>query len=184
METKMIHSGNHRRINATTIILMGCHSLRINSLKGRNQTPMSNIHVPTTIDSDGQLPSYAHDGDAGADLRSIEDVTLEPFKPTLVHTGVHVELPAGKLMWITPRSGLAVKHGISIVNAPGLIDSGYRGEIGVALINLTTEPFHIGKGERIAQAVVQDYDTVSYDLTDALAESERGEGGFGSTGVQ
>lgn len=146
---------------------------------------MSNIHVPTTIDSDGyQLPSYAHDGDAGADLRSIEDVTLEPFKPILVHTGVHVELPAGKLMWITPRSGLAVKHGISIVNAPGLIDSGYRGEIGVALINLTTEPFHIGKGERIAQAVVQDYDTVSYDLTDALAESERGEGGFGSTGVQ
>lgn len=145
---------------------------------------MTNIHVPTTIDGGGSLPSYAHEGDAGADLRSIEDVTLEPFRPTLVHTGVHVELPAGKLMWITPRSGLAVKHGISIINAPGLIDSGYRGELGVALINLTNEPFRINRGERIAQAVVQDYDIVSYDLTDVLADSERGEGGFGSTGVQ
>lgn len=148
------------------------------------RTGESRLTVPVMLDDGGMLPSYAHDGDAGADLRSIEDVTLEPFTPTLVHTGVHVELPEGTLMWITPRSGLAIKHGISIVNAPGLIDSGYRGEIMVALINLMPTPFDIKRGERIAQAVVQNYHTVEYRITDALGDSERGDGGFGSTGTE
>ncbi len=129
-------------------------------------------------------PSYATASSAGMDLKANldESVTLSPLERAMVPTGIFIELPEGFEAQIRPRSGLAAKHGISIVNAPGTIDADYRGEIKVLLVNLSSEPFEINPGERIAQMVVARYEKVEWQEVDELEESARGTGGFGSTG--
>ena len=129
-------------------------------------------------------PSYATPLSAGMDLRAAmeQSVTLAPLERALVPTGLYVELPEGYEMQIRPRSGLAAKHGITVLNSPGTIDADYRGEIKVILVNLSNEPFVINPGERIAQLVVAKYEKVEWDEVEVLDETERGEGGFGSTG--
>lgn len=127
--------------------------------------------------------SYAYDGDAGADLRARIGLTLAPGHRALVPTGVAIALPAGMAGLVHPRSGLAARHGITVLNAPGVIDSGYRGEIQVNLINTDArEPFTIQRGDRIAQLIVQRVEHVQFTLVDALGASERGESGHGSSG--
>ena len=130
------------------------------------------------------LPSYATPFSAGMDLRANleQPVTLVPLERAMIPTGLHIELPAGYEAQVRPRSGLAAKHGISIVNAPGTIDADYRGEIKVILVNLSNDPFTIEAGERIAQMVVARHETVEWEPVEELAESQRGSGGFGSTG--
>ena len=130
------------------------------------------------------LPAYATALSAGMDLRAHleQPVTLAPLERAMVPTGLHIELPAGYEAQVRPRSGLAAKHGISIVNAPGTIDADYRGEIRVILVNLSNEPFTIEPGERIAQMVVARHETVEWEPVEELEESQRGSGGFGSTG--
>ena len=132
----------------------------------------------------GEVPSYARQGDAGADLRATEDMTIYPGERKLVPTGVYMALPEGYVGLIHPRSGLAFNYGITVLNTPGTIDSGYRGEIKVLLINLGhfDRPFEIKAGDRIAQLVIQKYETAQFHLVDSLDETDRGEGGFGSTG--
>jgi len=131
-----------------------------------------------------QAPKYAHDGDAGADLVCIEDVTLAPGERSLVATGVAIGLPAGYVGLVHPRSGLANKHGIGIVNTPGTIDSGYRGELKVCLINLDpAEPVTLPAGSRIAQLVIQEVTTAQFIQVQELDETERSDKGFGSTGI-
>lgn len=130
------------------------------------------------------LPNYAHPGDAGADLHAAEAVVLGPGTRALVGTGVSIALPDGFAAFVVPRSGLAVKHGITIVNAPGTVDAGYRGEIKVSLLNTDlSEPFSIAVGDRIAQLIVMPVVRASFIAVDKLPGSQRGEGGFGSTGV-
>lgn len=130
------------------------------------------------------VPSYAHPGDAGLDLYAAEDVELAPFERALVPTGVQVAIPRGCAGFVQPKSGLALKHGLSIVNTPGLIDSGYRGEIGVIVINLDPrERIAIRKGQKIAQLVIQKVEEVAVSVVEELDETPRGAGGFGSTGV-
>lgn len=131
-----------------------------------------------------EAPSYATGQSAGMDLRAdiTESVTLGPLQRELIPTGLHIELPAGFEAQIRPRSGLAVKHGISLVNTPGTIDADYRGEIKVILVNLSSEPFTVNPGERIAQMVVARHERVEWEEVEVLEESARGEGGFGSTG--
>ena len=130
------------------------------------------------------LPNYAHPGDAGADLHAAEAVVLAPGTRALVGTGVSIALPDGFAAFVVPRSGLAVKHGITIVNAPGTVDAGYRGEIKVSLLNTDlSEPFSIAVGDRIAQLIVMPVARASFITVDKLPGSQRGEGGFGSTGV-
>ncbi len=131
-----------------------------------------------------EAPSYAHPGDAGADLRSAEAVRLEPGERRLVGTGVSIALPEGYAAFVVPRSGLAAKHGITIVNAPGTVDAGYRGEIKVALLNTDREAaFDIAVGDRIAQMIVMPVPRARFIPVETLPDSVRGEGGFGSTGV-
>ena len=135
------------------------------------------------LDAGLPLPSYAHPGDAGADLMTTVDVTLKPFERRLVPTGVALALPEGYVGLVHPRSGLAARHGLSIVNAPGTIDAGYRGEINVCLVNLDpTTPIRLVRGDRIAQLVVQRHERASFVEVDALPGSVRGTGGYGSTG--
>lgn len=129
------------------------------------------------------LPRRAHRGDAGADLYSTEDVSIAPGERVLVGTGIALALPLGTVGLIHPRSGLAAKHGLSIVNAPGTVDADYRGEIKVCLINLDPrESINISRGDRIAQLVVQRVELVDFEEVDSLDETVRGEGGHGSTG--
>ena len=130
-----------------------------------------------------KIPTYANRGDAGLDLYSDNNFLLIPGDRALVKTGIAIELPEGYEMQIRPRSGLSLKHGITVLNAPGTIDSGYRGEIGVVLYNASRVPFEVRQGERIAQGVIAAY--VSADLVEvyALDESERGTSGFGDSGV-
>lgn len=136
------------------------------------------------LDSSIPLPSYAHPGDAGLDLYAAEDVRLKPFERKLVSTGIKVEIPYGYAGFVQPKSGRAVREGLSIVNTPGLIDSGYRGEVKVILINLDPDnEITIKKGEKIAQLVIQKVEEARVVEVDELSESSRGEGGFGSTGV-
>jgi dUTP pyrophosphatase len=135
------------------------------------------------LDADLPLPSYAHRGDAGADLHTTVDVTLAPGERALVPTGLSIALPDGYVALVHPRSGLAARSGLSIVNAPGTIDAGYRGEIKVCLINLDPrEPVVLRRGDRIAQLVVQRFERATFVEVEALPESVRGEGGYGSTG--
>lgn len=130
------------------------------------------------------LPAYATALSAGMDLRAnlAQPLVLGTLERALVPTGLHIELPAGYEAQIRPRSGLAAKHGISIVNAPGTIDADYRGEIKVVLVNLSKDPFTVNPGERIAQMVVARHEQVVWEAVDSLEESGRGSGGFGSTG--
>lgn len=129
------------------------------------------------------LPDYAHAGDAGLDLYSAHPVTLQPFERALVPTGIAVAIPEGYAGFVQPRSGLAIRHGLSLVNTPGLIDSHYRGEIKVIAINLDpTTPVEIARGEKIAQLVIAPVARVQLVETGELDETARGEGGFGSTG--
>lgn len=131
-----------------------------------------------------ELPSYAYDGDAGLDLRSNEDVTLEPFERRLVATGLAIAIPDGYAGFVQPRSGLALREGLSMANTPGLIDAHYRGELKVCAINLDPHnPIHIERGERIAQLVIQKVPVVELEEVDELDETDRGCGGFGSSGV-
>lgn len=134
--------------------------------------------------SNNPLPHYATTGSAGMDLRAnIEaPITLAPLERKVIPTGLFMELPMGYEAQIRPRSGLALKKGLSIPNAPGTIDSDYRGEIGVILINLSNQSIDITPEERIAQMVIAKYEQVTWESVTALAESERGEGGYGSTG--
>lgn len=132
------------------------------------------------------LPQYATPLSAGLDLRANLDapITLQPMERRLVPTGLRIALPEGYEAQVRPRSGLALKHGITLLNTPGTIDADYRGEIGVIMVNLSTEPFTIADGERIAQLVIARYEQAEWLETDALNETERGEGGFGHTGKQ
>ncbi|HUA71705.1 MAG TPA: dUTP diphosphatase [Solirubrobacteraceae bacterium] len=135
------------------------------------------------LDDRAQLPTRAHPGDAGLDLYSLEDGVLGPGERASVRTGIAIEVPDGQAGLVLPRSGLAARQGIAIVNAPGLIDSGYRGEIRVLLLNTDRErPFVIAKGDRIAQLVLVRVETPDIIEVDELAISERGAGGFGSSG--
>ncbi len=130
-----------------------------------------------------QLPRFAHDGDAGADLTACEAVSLPPGGRALVATGFSVAIPDGHAGLVLPRSGLAIRSGVTVINAPGLIDSGYRGEVKVALVNHSAETFDIAPGDRIAQLVVIEVKRPVYVSVDDLDETTRGEAGFGSTGV-
>ena len=130
------------------------------------------------------LPSYAHPGDAGADLHSSQALVLAPGERALVGTGVSIALPDGFAAFVVPRSGLAFKHGITIVNAPGTVDAGYRGEIKVTLLNTDqTTPYAIAVGDRIAQIIIMPVSRATFIPVDRLPGSQRGEGGFGSTGL-
>lgn len=130
-----------------------------------------------------RVPAYAHPGDAGADLHAAESLVLAPGERATVGTGVSIALPDGHVAFVVPRSGLAFKHGITIVNAPGTVDAGYRGEIKVALLNTDRhESYSIEAGDRIAQLVIMPVARARFVEVDELPESRRGEGGFGSTG--
>ncbi len=131
----------------------------------------------------GYEPNYAHPGDAGADLCASESLTLQSGQRATVGTGVSIALPDGYVAFVVPRSGLAFKHGITIVNSPGTVDAGYRGEIKVSLLNTdATEPFQISEGDRIAQMIVMPVSQAKFVRVERLPGSDRGEGGFGSTG--
>ena len=147
---------------------------------------MDNIEVKIVNTSGHALPAYATALSAGMDVRAhlSEPVVLPPLGRALIPTGLRVQLPAGYEMQLRPRSGLALKHGVTLANAPGTIDADYRGEIGVILINLSSEPFTVNDGERICQMVVAPYTQVQWQPTDTLDDSERGAGGFGHTGVK
>ena len=145
---------------------------------------MSNITVNIKrLDPTVELPKYAHPSDAGLDLCSNEDCVLKPFERCLVSTGLAIALPDGYAGFVQPRSGLAIKQGLSIVNTPGLIDAHYRGELKVILINLDPiNNIQINKGDRIAQLVILPFLAAEFAEADALDETDRGAGGFGSTG--
>jgi dUTP pyrophosphatase len=135
------------------------------------------------LDDGVELPHYAHPGDAGADLRTTVDVTLAPGERALVPTGIAIALPVGYAAFVQPRSGLAARCGLSLVNSPGTIDAGYRGEIKVLLINLDpAEPIRLSRGDRVAQMVIQAVEQADFRVVDALPDSARGTGGYGSTG--
>ena len=129
------------------------------------------------------LPSYAHEGDAGMDLSSVEEVTVPPHGRALVATGLAIELPLGTEAQVRPRSGMAAKYGITVLNAPGTIDAGYRGEIKVILLNTDVAEFRVEPGMRIAQLVVAPVAQVQVSWTEQLGESDRGTSGFGSSGI-
>lgn len=132
------------------------------------------------------LPQYETALAAGLDVRAniTESITLGPLERTLIPTGLFIELPEGYEMQVRPRSGLAAKHGLSLVNAPGTIDADYRGEIKVILVNLSNTPYELKPGERVAQLVVSQFTRVEWEPVEELGETERGTGGFGSTGVK
>ena len=146
---------------------------------------MDFVKVKIVNISDMDLPQYETDGSAGMDLRANleEDIVLKPLERALVPTGLSIELPKGYEAQVRPRSGLSIKKGITLVNAVGTIDSDYRGEIRVPLINLSNETFTVSKGDRIAQMIIAKYSKVTWIDCDDLDETDRGCGGFGSTGV-
>jgi dUTP pyrophosphatase len=136
--------------------------------------------------SKNDLPKYETLFSAGMDVRAnlIESICLNPLERKLIPTGIFLEIPAGFECQVRPRSGLAFKNGITVLNSPGTIDADYRGEVGVLLINLSTEPFVIENGERIAQLVFSKVEQIEFELVGTLSETDRGTGGFGSTGVK
>ena len=144
------------------------------------------LKVPVINKSKHALPEYATPLAAGLDLRANleEPIVLKPLERALVPTGIFMELPAGFEAQVRPRSGLAAKNGVSVLNSPGTIDADYRGEIKVILVNLSNEPFTVNDGERIAQLVVAKHEQISWVATEELASSERGSGGFGHTGTK
>ena len=147
---------------------------------------MDKVTVKIINKSNNPLPQYSTPYSAGMDLRANleEAVTLQPLERKLIPTGLFIELPEGYECQIRPRSGLALKHGISVLNSPGTVDADYRGEIGVILVNLSNEPFTVNPGERICQMVVARHSTVEWECVEQLAESERSSGGFGHTGAK
>lgn len=140
------------------------------------------MYIPSVMTDDKLSPTYANPGDAGADLRSSIDKTVLSGQTDIIPTGVSVAIPKGYVGFITPRSGLAAKHGITVLNAPGTIDSGYRGELKVIIHNTSDEPFEIKKYDRIGQLVLVPFIHAHFTPVDSLDDSERGQGGFGSTG--
>jgi len=148
--------------------------------------PTQKLFVKRLDDStaDIALPSYATDHSSGLDLRTSEDVILQPGEYKLIPTGVAIEIPEGFEGQVRPRSGLALKYGIACLNSPGTIDSDYRGEVKVLLINLGKEVVRFGRGERIAQLIISSYERVEVELVEDLAESGRSTGGFGHTGTR
>ncbi|SEC43218.1 dUTP pyrophosphatase [Tenacibaculum sp. MAR_2009_124] len=143
------------------------------------------MNVQIINKSKHEIPTYETEGSAGMDLRAnIEEaITLKPLERTIVKTGLFIALPIGFEAQVRPRSGLAAKKGITVLNAPGTVDADYRGEIGVILVNLSNENFTINDGERIAQLVIAKHERVTWEQVTTLDETERGAGGFGSTGV-
>lgn len=155
-------------------------------MHSKGSTDMANVvELPIKLlDESLEMPTYAYPGDAGLDLRSAESFILKPFERKTVPCGIALAIPQGFAGLVIPRSGLASKHGISIVNAPGLIDANYRGEIKVVLINLDSEAtFAVQRGDRIAQLVITEVPTVNLEPTETLPETQRGAGGFGSSGL-
>lgn len=144
------------------------------------------IQVKVINKGNQQLPTYATPQSAGMDLRASikEPVALHPFERRLIGTGLHIQLPVGYEAQIRPRSGLALKHGITVLNSPGTVDADYRGEVKVLLINLSNEDFIINPSERIAQMVIAKHEQAEFDPVLALDETDRGEGGYGHTGVK
>ena len=136
--------------------------------------------------SQHELPNYETLASAGMDLRSniSEAITLQPLERAIIKTGLFLELPIGFEAQVRPRSGLAAKNGVTVLNAPGTIDADYRGEVGVILVNLSNVPFTIENGERIAQMIIAKHERAEWELVAKLSSTERGEGGFGSTGVK
>ncbi|MDX1363450.1 MAG: dUTP diphosphatase [Arenibacter latericius] len=136
--------------------------------------------------SEHPLPHYETIASAGMDLRAnlTEAVTLKPMERTIIKTGLFIELPIGVEAQVRPRSGLAAKKGVTVLNAPGTIDADYRGEIGVILVNLSNETFIVENGERIAQLVIAKHERAEWNQVEVLSETSRGEGGFGSTGIK
>lgn len=147
---------------------------------------MKEIEVKIVNHSNNPLPEYSTKDSAGMDLRAMldEPVTLRPLERALIPTGLHIQLPEGYECQIRPRSGLALKKGITVLNTPGTIDADYRGEIKIILINLSSEPFTIENGERICQMVIKEYVKATLTQVDDLDDTERGAGGFGHTGVK
>ena len=143
---------------------------------------------PTQIDysykSVNPEPKYHYGSDSGFDLRANEKVILEPFGRALIPTGLHIDVPQRTEVQVRPKSGLALKKGITVLNAPGTIDADYRGEIGVILVNLSNEDFTIENGERIAQLVIAKHERANWEEVEVLEETDRGSGGFGSTGLK
>lgn len=135
------------------------------------------------IHPEATLPAYAHEGDAGMDVRSVEELEILPGARALVHTGLVMMLPPGWEAQVRPRSGLALKHGVTVLNTPGTIDAGYRGEVGVILANFGSEPFRVAKGDKVAQIVVAPVVRAGIVEAAEVDDTERGAGGFGSTGV-
>ena len=143
------------------------------------------MNIRIVNQSPHELPSYETLASAGMDLRAHTDtpITLQPMERSLIKTGLFIELPVGIEAQVRPRSGLALKKGITVLNSPGTIDADYRGEIGVILINLSNEPFTINNGDRIAQLVIAKHERADWKQVESLTETERGAGGFGSTGT-
>lgn len=153
----------------------------------QNKTTLSNMtEVKVVNKGHQQLPAYATEQSAGMDLRANidEPITLHSLERRLIPTGLHIALPKGMEAQIRPRSGLALKHGITVLNSPGTIDADYRGEVMVLLINFSDKDFVINDGERIAQMVIARYEQVEFKTVEELDETERGEGGYGHTGVK
>ena len=143
------------------------------------------LHIKVINKGHQQLPAYATPQSAGMDLRANLDtpVVIKPMERKLIGTGLHIALPVGYEAQVRPRSGLALKHGITVLNTPGTVDADYRGEIMVLLVNLSSEDFTVNDGERIAQMVIARHEQGEFSVVDELDETERGEGGYGHTGV-
>ncbi len=147
-------------------------------------TPDSQVIVKIKrLVPEAKLPRYEHPGDSGADLVAVTDCILQPMQWFAVPTGISAEVPVGFELQVRPKSSLALKHGVTVLNTPGTVDAGYRGEIKVILLNLGPEPFHINKGQKIAQLVVAPVAWGQFEEVDSLTESRRSSGGFGSTGI-
>ena len=137
------------------------------------------------INKDIELPKYQHFGeDAGLDLHAAEELTIKSGEYKLIKTGLKIAVPRGYAAFVYPRSGLALKKGVTVLNADGVIDSGYRGEVGVILINHGAEDFNVNFNDRIAQLIIQQVNTIEWNEVESLSESQRGEGGFGHTGIK
>ncbi|MAG21961.1 MAG: dUTP diphosphatase [Candidatus Diapherotrites archaeon] len=136
------------------------------------------------LSKDVKMPGYAHAGDAGVDLYATQETSIEPGAIALVPTGIKIALPEGFEAQVRPKSGLALNHGLTVLNTPGTIDAGYRGEIGVIIVNHGKEEFKIEKGKKIAQMVFNKVEKAELEEVDELDETQRGEGGFGSTGLE
>lgn len=146
---------------------------------------MGKVIVKIINKSNNGLPTYADNGAAGMDLKANleESIVLKPLEHTLVPTGIHIQLPTGYEAQIRPRSGLAIKNGITVLNSPGTIDSSYTGEIKAIIVNLSNEEFTINNGDRICQMVIAKHETAEFVEVEALDKTERGDGGFGHTGI-